>query len=58
MLRWIFYIIGICALLAAGAVMGVVRSDIQIILAAVFGLYALVAFGFGTLLKRRSDMRE
>ena len=27
---------------------------IQIILAAVFGLYALVAFGSGTLLKRRS----
>ena len=55
MLRWIFYIIGICALVVAVAVMGVVRSDIQIILAAVFGLYALVAFGFGTLLKQRRE---
>lgn len=33
---------------------GAVRNDIRIILAAVFGLYALVASGFGTLLKRRS----
>ena len=55
MLRWTFYIIGICALIAAAAVMGAVRSDIQLILAAVFGLYALVAFGFGTLLKQRRE---
>ena len=53
MARWIFYIIGIFGLIMAAVAVASIRSDIQLTLAAVFGLYALVAFGFGALMKRR-----
>ena len=53
MMRWIFYGVGIVAFLIAGVAVASAVSDIQIIVAGVFGLAGLVAFGFGAMLKRR-----
>ena len=53
MMRWFFYIIGILAFAVAALSVANAVSDIQIILAGVFGLAGLVAFGFGGMMKRR-----
>ena len=52
-MRWFFYIVGIIAFAVAGLAVASAVSDIQIILAGVFGLAGLVAFGFGAMMKRR-----
>ena len=54
-MRWVFYIIGIVSLAFAGLFAANSVSDIQLILAAVFALGGLVAFGFGGLYKRRKE---
>ena len=53
MMRWVFYIVGIVAFAVAALSISVAVSDIQIIVAGVFGLAGLVAFGFGAMMKRR-----
>ena len=52
-MRWVFYIVGIVAFAVAALSISVAVSDIQIIVAGVFGLAGLVAFGFGAMMKRR-----
>ena len=51
-MKKIFYIVAILALIACGLTTMAIVSDIQVIIALLFGLVALTAFGFGQLLSR------
>lgn len=48
----LFYIVGALSVLMAIASIGAMRSDIQLILAGVFLLAAITAFGFAAVLNR------
>lgn len=51
-MRWFMYIAGVLAFLMAAISVAVSTSDIQIILAGIFVLVGVVAFGFAALLAR------
>ena len=51
-MRWFMYIAGTLAFVMAAISVAVSTSDIQIILAGIFVLVGVVAFGFAALLAR------
>ena len=51
-MKYFFYIVAILAVVACVVSAMLIVSDIQIIVAVLFGLGALTAFGFGQLLTR------
>lgn len=52
-MAYFFYVVAILAVVACVVSAMLIVSDIQIIIAAVFGLAALTAFGFGQLLSKQ-----
>ena len=51
-MRWFMYIAGTLAFVMAAISVAATRSDIQIIVAGIFVLVGVVAFGFAALLAR------
>lgn len=50
MMKALFYLIGIVAFVVAGIAVASAASDIQLILAGIFGTMGLVAFGVGKMM--------